>query len=335
MEVFMLLLSKNDMRKIFTMKDAIEAAKQAFRIYSEGVCTVPLRVNIDAQNNQGQTLFMPGYVRELDSMGIKIVSIFPGNKNKGMPTVPATMTLIDGTNGQVCCIMDGTFLTQLRTGAAAGVATDVLARIDAKIGALIGTGGQAASQLEAMLTIRTLSEVRIFGLNFEHTKSFTDQMQKELDHYGATLRAVRTSDDAIIDADIITTVTTSKKPVFNGHLVKTGSHINGIGSFTPDMQELDEYVLQRAKKIFFDSQEAVLAESGDFIIPIQRGTLTEDKFTGEIGKVIAGSLKGREGADEITLFKSVGMAALDVVTAFHIYQKALEQGIGQKFFFEG
>lgn len=331
----MLLLGKNDMRKLFTMKDAIEAAKQALRIFSEGGCTVPLRVNIDTQKNQGQTLFMPGYIREFNSMGLKIVSIFPGNKNKGIPTVPATMTLIDGTNGQVCCIMDGTFLTQLRTGAAAGAATDVLARKDAKIGALIGTGGQAASQLEAMLTIRSLSEVRICGLNFDHTKAFTDRLQKELAHYGATLRSAHTSDDAIIDADIITTVTTSKQPVFNGRLVKKGAHINGIGSFTPDMQELDEYVLQRAEKIFCDSQEAVLAEAGDFIIPLQRGTFIEDTFTGEIGKVIAGSLRGRESTDEITLFKSVGMAALDVVTAFHIYQKALKQGIGQEFFFEG
>lgn len=330
----MLLLSKKDITRIFSMKDAVEADKLAFRIYSEGGSVVPLRVNIGAPNYEGQTLFMPGYIGELDSMGVKIVSIFPRNIEKGKPTVPATMVLLDGTSGEVCSIMDGTYLTQLRTGAAAGAATDLLARKDAKIGALIGTGGQAITQLEAMLTVRELTEVRIFSPNLLRSQSFAAQMQNEFAHHQTVLRAVETSEEAITNADIITAVTTSQKPVFDGRWVKAGTHINGVGSFMPNMQELDEYILQRADKIFFDSQDAVLAESGDFIIPLARGTVTEDKFTGEIGKVISGNLQGRETPDEITLFKTVGMAVLDVVTAYQIYQKAQIENVGQEFVFE-
>lgn len=316
------------------MRDAVEADKRAFRIYSEGGSVVPLRVKIGVPNYEGQTLFMPGYVEELDSMGVKIVSVFPHNNEKGIPSVPATMVLLDGTSGEVCCILDGTYLTQLRTGAAAGAATDLLARADAQIGALIGTGGQAITQLEAMLTVRDLTEVRIFDINLERTQSFVAQMQAEFVNFGTLLRAVETSEEAITNADIITAVTTSRQPVFNGRLVKAGAHINGVGSYLPNMQELDEFIVHRADKIFFDSQEAVLAESGDFIIPLTKGTITVDKFTGEIGKVISGNLPGRETPEEITLFKTVGMAVLDVVTAYLIYQRALKQDIGQKFLFE-
>ena len=329
----MLLLTKKDIQRIFTMQDAVEADKQAFRIYSEGGSDVPLRVSIGAPNYEGQTLFMPGYVEKLDSMGVKIVSVFPHNVEKNIPSVPATMVLIDGTSGEVCCVLDGTYLTQLRTGAAAGAATDLLARPDAQIGALIGTGGQAITQLEAMLTVRNLTEVRVCGTNFEHTQSFVAQMQAEFANFGTVLRAVETSEEAIANADIITAVTTSCMPVFDGRLVKAGAHINGVGSYRPNMQELDEFIIHRADKIFFDSQEAVLAEAGDFIIPLSNGTLTIDKFTGEIGQVLLNNLPGRETPEEITLFKTVGIAVLDVVTAHQIYQSALRQDIGQKFFF--
>jgi len=330
----MLLLNKKDIRSIFSMKEAVEANKLAFRIFSEGGSVVPLRVNVGVPKYEGATLFMPGYIETMDSVGVKIVSVFPRNPEKGKPSVPATMILIDGTSGEVCCILDGTYLTQLRTGAAAGAATDVLARPDAEIGALIGTGGQAFCQLEAMLTVRKLKKVRIFDIDAARTKSFIAQVQGDLAHYGAVFQAAESSDEAISDADIITAVTTSKQPVFNGEKVKAGAHINGVGSFMPNMQELDEFIIRRADKIFFDSQEAVLAEAGDFITPLKNGSITPDKFDGDLGKVIAGTLKGRETAKEITIFKTVGIAVQDIVTGTQIYQKALKQKIGQEFCFE-
>lgn len=329
----MILLDKKDIKMIFTMKDAIEANKQAFRIYSQGGSDTPLRVNIDVSKFEGNTLFMPGYIGEIDGMGVKIVSIFPLNRKRGMPSLLSTMLLIDATSGEVCCIMDGTYLTQLRTGAASGAATDILARPDARIGALIGVGGQGFCQLEAMLTVRNLEEVRIYDIDFERAKLFTDQMRDELAQFKTRLVTVATSSEAIENADIITTVTTAKQPVFDGQLVKPGAHINGVGSFMPQMQELDEYLIKRADKIFFDSQEAVLAEAGDFIIPLSKGIVTKNDFSGEIGQVISGVIKGRESANEITLFKTVGISAEDVVTANHIYRKALNKSIGQEFCF--
>ncbi len=325
----MLLLDRNDIKSVFTMKDAIEASKLAFLIFSSGKCEIPLRTNIEVSKHDGVSLFMPGYVEDLNALGIKIVSVFPKNPDKGKSSVPSTMILIDGTDGEVCCILDGTYLTQLRTGAAAGAAIDLLSNVQSKIGALIGIGGQALSQLEAMLTVRVLSEVRIYNRNLQRANSFIKKAKEELNLSDTVLRAVESPDEAIIDADIITVVTTSKEPVFDGNKVKQGAHINGIGSFMPDMQELDETIINRADKIYFDSKEAVLAESGDFIKPLEKGIIKKDNFKGDLGLVVSGKLEGRCKANEITLFKSVGIAILDIVTANSIYKKALEENTGK------
>lgn len=326
----MLILTKQHIEQVFTMKDAIEADKEALRLYTEGKCEVPLRVNIDIPKQQGQSLFMPAYVEGLDATGVKIVSVFPNNIKQGKPSVPAQMILLDGKTGEVCAIMDGTYLTQLRTGAVQGAATDILARADSKIAVLFGTGGQASGQLEAMLNVRDLEEVRVFDLDYERAKSFAAQMQQQFASFNTRIVAVEDGDAAIVDADIITAVTTSKRPVFNGNLVKKGTHINGVGAYTPQMQELPEVIVQRADKVVFDTTEGVLAEAGDVIIPMDKGIVSKQDFTGELGQVILGQAKGRENDEEITLFKTVGTAVLDVVTAQLIYEKAMQHGVGQQ-----
>lgn len=326
----MLILTKQHIEQVFTMKDAIEADKEALRLYTEGKCEVPLRVNIDIPKQQGQSLFMPAYVEGLDATGVKIVSVFPNNIKQGKPSVPAQMILLDGKTGEVCAIMDGTYLTQLRTGAVQGAATDILARADSKIAVLFGTGGQASGQLEAMLNVRDLEEVRVFDLDYERAKSFAAQMQQQFASFKTRIVAVEDGDAAIVDADIITAVTTSKRPVFNGNLVKKGTHINGVGAYTPQMQELPEIIVQRADKVVFDTTEGVLAEAGDVIIPMDKGIVSKQDFAGELGQVILGQAKGRENDEEITLFKTVGTAVLDVVTAQLIYEKAMQHGVGQQ-----
>ncbi len=325
----MLILSRDDMKKVLTMKDAVESVKEAFSVYSQGKSVVPLRVNIDIAKHGGQSLFMPGYVEDLDSIGIKIVSVFPKNAEKGKPVVPAQMLLLDGTTGEVCCIMDGTYLTQLRTGAASGAASDVLAVKDAKIAALFGAGGQAMCQLEALLAVRKLQKVKVYSRDAHQLEDFVKKANLELKNYGAEIVSARSSEEAVKDADIITVVTTAKKPVFEGKLVKKGAHINGVGSYTREMQELDEYIVKEADKVFVDSKQAVLAESGDFIQPMEKGIIDESRINGELGEVIFEKLKGRETKDEITLFKTVGIAVQDVVTAYKIYKKALENGVGR------
>ena len=326
----MLLLSKEDIRKVFTMQDAIEANKRAFRLLTEGKCNAPLRTNIQAPAHEGCFLFMPAYVEDMDTASLKIVNVFPHNTDQGLPALPAQVMLIDGKTGVVQSVMDGICVTQIRTGAASGAAFDVLAKKECRIGALIGTGGQGAAQLEAMLEARRLEEVRVCGLHFERTKAFAGRMQEELKRYGARIVPVISSDEAIEDADLVITATPAEKPVFDGTKVKKGATISCIGSYQHHMQEIDPVVLTRASKIYFDSAEAVLSEAGDILIPLEDGTITKEDFTGDLGDVIKGKVTGRESDDEIIVFKSVGVATQDLVAAREIYDKALEAGIGTK-----
>ncbi len=236
---------------------------------------------------------MPAYIEDLEAVGVKIISIFPGNPQLGKPSAPAQMVLLDGRTGEVTAIINGTYLTQLRTGAVQGATTEALARKDAKVAALIGTGGQAATQLEAMLCVRDLKEVRVVGRDFEKTKAFAREMQGQLAAYNADIVPVERSEQAVDGADIITTVTTSRVPTFDGELVKEGAHVNGIGTYTPDARELDEAIITRADGIFFDTKEGVLEEAGDIIIPLKRGIISEKDFNGELGRVITGKIPGK------------------------------------------
>lgn len=324
------VLKKDDIKKVFSMRDAIEADKDALKFYSQGETDIPLRVNIDVSEENGQSLYMPGYVAKAHALGIKIVSVYPDNAKVEKISVPATMVLKNHETGEVSSIMDGTYLTEIRTGAVSGAATDILARKDASIFAMIGTGGQAKSQLEAVLNVRPIKEVRVFGRDKKKTEEFAKKMKTELgEEFDFEIIAADSSDEAINNADIITCVTTAKEPVFDGKLVKQGAHINGVGSYTPDMQEIDPYILKKASKIYVDTMDGVLNESGDFIIPIQNKEFSKDDISGELGQVIMGEIKSRESEDEITVFKTVGSAVLDIVTAKRIYDKAVEKGIGQ------
>ncbi len=324
----MKLLSKSDIKKVFSMKDAIEADKEAFILAVQGKCDAPLRTNISVEKHQGNLLFMPAYVADMDAAAIKIVNIYPNNINKGLSSAPAQVLLIDATNGYVSAMMDGTYLTQMRTGAASGVAFELLAKEDSKIGALIGTGGQAVTQLEAMLVARKLEEVRVYDLNFERTKDFVVRMQAELNCYGANIVAVKSSDEAIANADMLVCVTPSTKPVFDATKIKIGATISCVGSYQHHMQEMDPHILTRASKIYFDLEEMVLAEAGDIIIPLEAGLISKDDFTGNIGDVLLNKVVGRENDEEIIVFKTVGVATQDLVTAKTIYEKAIAAKIG-------
>ncbi|RDY26071.1 ornithine cyclodeaminase family protein [Romboutsia weinsteinii] len=324
----MLLLNKEDIKNVFSMKDAIEANKEAFTIYSKGKSVAPLRTNIPVKEQEGVMLFMPGYVSDLECAGLKIVSVFPKNIEKNKPVTPATVMLMDATTGEVSSILDGTYITQLRTGAASGAAIDVLAVKEAKIGALIGTGGQAEKQLEAMLVARDLDEVRVYSRNKDQRESFAIKMNEEFAHYNTKIIAVESSNKAIQDADVIITVTTSTTPVFDGNLIKKGALISGVGSYLHNMQEIDPVALTRASKIFFESTDAVLAESGDILIPLEQGLVSKENISGELGSVITGDIIGRESDDEIIVFKTVGIGVQDVVTAKRIYDKAITNKIG-------
>lgn len=227
-------------------------------------------------------------------------------------------------------VINGTYLTQMRTGAVQGAATDLLARPDAKIAALIGTGGQATSQLEAMLTVRDLEEIRVMDLDKERAKKFAENMQKTFKHFNVKIVAVDKAEIAVKDADIITSVTTSPEATFPHEAIKDGAHVNGVGAFTPEMHEIPAELLARADKIVFDTMEGVLAEAGDIITPLKEKLITKEDFDGVLAELILGKIKGRESDDEITVFKTVGTAVLDVVTGKKNVEKAKAADIGQK-----
>ncbi|MBJ8325632.1 ornithine cyclodeaminase family protein [Streptococcus pacificus] len=328
----MLYLSKKDIEKSFSMSKAIEAAKNSLAIYSKGEAIIPLRVNLGVEKFNGQSLFMPGATKgEVDAVGVKIVSVYPDNINKGLPSVPATMVVIDAKTGIVSAILDGTFLTQLRTGAVQGAATDLLARQDAKIGLIIGTGGQALQQSIAMLTVRKLRTFYVSDIDLNRAKTFAKQLYEATrDHFTTNIIVADDLSKAVQEADVITTVTTSKVATFNFNDVKPGTHINGIGAYTPEMHELPISLIEHADCIFLDTKDGVLSEAGDIITPLQQGKINEKNITGELGELVLEKVDGRQNETDITVFKTVGTAVLDIVTAQLIVENANEKGLGLK-----
>lgn len=318
----MLIINKKQIKKIYSMEDAINASKKALRMYSEGTTEVPLRINFNTKN--GSNIFMPAYIKETNVSGIKIVSTFPDNKKINKPTVPAQMIMLDKESGEVSAIIDGTYLTQVRTGAVQGAATDLLAREDSKNAVLIGAGGQAESQLEAMLAVRDLEKIDVIDLNETLLNEFVEKMKKK---FKIEINACTDTYTAIQNADIITTVTTAPGPVFDAKDLKPGVHINGIGSFTPEMKEIPVEAIIKADIRAVDTYDGVFAEAGAVMETLETGALKESSFI-ELGEIILDSSKGRTNDKQITFFKSVGTAVLDVQVGQEIYEKALKEKVG-------
>src|SRR5699024_3487802 len=323
-----LVLKSEEMKAVLTMPEAIQADKDALALYSQDKVTIPLRVNLNVPEYEGQSLYMPGYAADANALGVKIVSVYPRNIEKGLTSVPATMVLVDAETGQVCSIMDGTYLTQLRTGAVAGAGTDMLAKEDASVFTLIGTGGQAETQLEAVLAVRPIKQVYVSDLNKERAESFAKKMTElHGEKYQTRIETTHNLESAIRESNIITSVTTSPVKTFDGEWVKPGAHINGVGSYTPQMAEVDALVLQRASKVYCDTMDA-LVESGDFTQAVEKSVFDLASVTGELGDLLIGKTAGRESDEEITYFNTTGNAVLDIVTAQRIYEAAISKRTG-------
>lgn len=324
----MLLLNEKDIRTVFDMNDAIDSNIEAYKIFSSGNAVVPLRQVVAADEGRGNFAFMPAYSSKLGAAGIKIVNIFPGNRERGEATTIGQMLLMDDKNGEVIALMDGSFITKFRTGAASGAAFRLFARKDAKVGCLIGTGGQADCQLEAMLAACELDEVRIVARDFAKTEKFVAELSERFKGCGAKLVAYSDADEAVDGADVIVVVTVSTEPVFDAKRVKKGAVVSGVGSYTAEMNEIDPELFKIADKIYFDSKDACIAESADIQIPLKEGIVTDDDLTGDIGEFALGEVVGRESDDEIIIFKNVGLGILDLVIAKLIYDKAKDRKVG-------
>jgi alanine dehydrogenase len=321
------ILSRDDVRKAVSMAEAIAIVKEAFIQLSAGQTIVPVRTLIDIARHEGIILYMPAYLKGSDALGVKIVSVFPGNLKVGRPTIAALIVVNDASTGEPRAILDGSYLTALRTGAASGVATQLLARPGAETVAIFGAGTQGRTQLEAVCEVRDIRRAWIYDVVPDAAEHYADEMRRHGGRVPAEIHVARSPAEATRQADIICTATTSRKPVVADADLKLGVHINGIGSFTPEMQEVEEATVRRAR-VVVDSWEASWAEAGDLIIPRRKGLISEADIHAELGEIAAGRKPGRESDEQITFFKAVGNAVQDVSVASFILQKAEAEGLG-------
>lgn len=317
------LLSAEDLRAALPMPAAVAAMKTAYAELSTGQAQAPLRTALPVPAVEGVTLFMPAHVPSI-GLGAKIVSVFPHNAEQHRPIIHGLVVMLDARTGEPLALCDGAFLTAWRTGAASGAATDVLARPEASIAAVIGAGVQARTQVLAIDAVRALETIRVYDKNAGRVAQFVAEMQPQM---RATLVAAATSAEAVREADIICTATTSTTPVFDGHWLRSGAHVNGVGSYTLQMQEVDAATVTRAR-VFVDSRTAALAEAGDLVIPLQAGQTRAEDWT-ELGEVVAGLKPGRQSPGEISFFKSVGVAVQDVASGGAALAEARRLGLGQ------
>ncbi|MCA9934998.1 MAG: ornithine cyclodeaminase family protein [Ardenticatenaceae bacterium] len=326
----MLVLSAQDVRQALPMADAIDAMKRAYAALSDGRAEIPLRARLPVVPHDAVSLFMPAFVQEdgADALAVKVVSVFPHNAAKGLPLIHAAVMVLDAETGRPLAILEGGALTAIRTGAGAGAAADLLARPDSRIGAVFGAGVQARTQLEAMCSVRRLETVCVYDPNPERTAVLINEMTG-CGPIPADLRAAASPKEAVVNADIVATATTSQTPVFTDANLKPGVHISAVGSYTPDMQEVPAETIARAV-VVVDSREASLAETGDLIQPIAAGLFTAEHIHAELGEIVLGRRGGRTSATQVTYFKSVGVAVQDAIAAQLALTNAQKLGLGQQ-----
>src|SRR6266511_2678901 len=307
----MRLLSTADIQRLVSMTDAIAVVKRAFAELSAGQATVPVRTAVTTAAHGGTALYMPAYLSASQSLGLKAVAVYPGNREHGLPTIFAAILLQDAATGRPIALIEGTYLTALRTGAATGAATDLLARQEACRLCLFGTGGQAPTQLEGVCAVRPIEAVTVYGRNTVKAADFIERMRSLPFAQHVNFHLAANPREAVYMADIIVTATSAHTPLFSAADVRAGTHVNAIGAFTPDMQEVPPELVAGAK-VVVDSREACMAEAGDILIPIREGLISASHIYAELGELVAGQKPGRTSATEITLFKSVGNAVQDL-----------------------
>ncbi len=304
------------------MPAAVQAMKDAYAAIALRSAVAPQRLALPVEARDATTLLMGGYIPDI-GLAAKVVSVFPRNAAAGRDVIQGLVVVLDPESGEPVALIDGTALTAWRTGAASGAATDLLARKDARVGALIGCGAQARTQLLAIDTVRNLTEVRVHGRRPERVLEFCETMQPGV---SAKLVVATSAQHALAGADVVCTATPSREPVLDGGHLEPGVHLNAVGSFTLDMCELDPHTISHAT-VFVDEVEAALVEAGELVRAEAEGATHRDDWT-EIGLVAGGLVPGRSSDDEFTLFKSVGHAAQDVVAGARALAAARELGLG-------
>lgn len=328
----MLILNRAEVRRALTMPEAIAAVGRAFADLSAGLAEVPQRLAMDLPD-RAVTLIMPAYLRGEHALGGKFVSVHPSNRERGLPTIHALVVLIDDATGRPLAALEGGALTAIRTGAASGAATAALARPEARVLACFGAGVQAETQVEAVCAVRPIERVWIIGRTLESALKLAGSIAGRAP-IPVDVRASVDPGPALAEADVVCTATTSETPVFDGRLLRPGTHVNAVGSFSTAVREVDSEAVRRAS-IVVDSRPACLAEAGDLVIPMAEGRIGGPETWTELGEVLIGRSPGRPSADAITFFKSVGNAVQDLAAATQAVRQAKRLGLGSEVDLEG
>jgi alanine dehydrogenase len=325
------LLSRQDIEGFFTMRMCMEAVEKAFADLATGKAALPQRTPIAVPDRHGVALFMPAHIQSLGALGAKVVTVYKDNvANHHLPTVLGTIILLDEATGFPIALMDGGFLTAMRTGAVSGVATKYMARPDANVAAIFGTGVQAFAQVLGVQEARPLQKLLAYSIDpVESRKRFADVVAALTD---VPVELVDDPAAAAAQADIVILATTAATPIVDGRWFRPGTHINGVGSHAPQVRELDSLTVQKSR-IVCDLTAACKAEAGDLISPAVAGEWAWERVAGDLGDVVTGKIAGRASREEVTLFKSVGLAIQDMAAARVVFDEAVKRGIGTEFQF--
>jgi len=324
----MLILNTTEVRQALPMDQTIATMKDAFAALSNGTAVIPLRTHVAIPSHAATSLFMPAYMKSEsdEALAVKVVSLYPNNPSRGLAFLQAAVLLFESDTGRAVALLEGGTLTAIRTGAGSGAAIDLLARKDSKVVAIFGAGKQGRTQLEAACSAREIETVYIYNPTLSKAETFVKEMAGD-NSIPKDIRAAKTPKEAIENADIICTATTSSQPIFDDKDVKSGTHISAIGAYRPEMQELPIETVARSK-IVVDSYATVQAEAGDIVKAMQAGVISEANIHAELGEIVSGKKSGRESDTEITFFKSVGNAVQDAAAAQLAVRNAREMKLG-------
>jgi alanine dehydrogenase len=322
------ILNRGDVQALVSMREAIGVVEDAFLELHEKKAACPRRLVIDVKKHKGFAYVMSSYLGEKDSLVVKIVGQYEENYRRySLPTIMASIILSDAKNGKPLALMEGTYITALRTGAASGVATKHLARKDSKTVGVLGAGVQARTQVWALYEVlENIQKVKVYDVLFDRAEEFAYDISVQL---GLDVETMKTSRECVENSDVVVLATTSKLPALDGDWVGEGVHINSIGVMGPEGRELDDKIVKKAK-IVVDSKESALFETGDLIIPINNGTISESDIYAELQEILAGKKPGRTSNEEITCWKAVGLAIEDAALARLVFDKAMKEGLGKQ-----
>ena len=320
----MLVLSEQQVQSLIDIDELIDALAQAHVQYSTGKTVMPVRLVVPLPQIQGRITSMPGFLTEDKALGMKVVTYFQDNPKNNLPAILATIMLFSAETGKIIATMDGSYITAIRTACASAMATKALANPQNGVLGILGASVQARTHIQALIRVRKVEKIKLYSPSGASAAAVKKEMESQVK---CAIDVANSAEEAVRGADLVVTATTAKEPILKSAWLKPGVHINAVGSHRPDLREIDGATLARAK-IIVDSRDAIMAECGDILLALKEKSIAENAIHAEIGEVLAKVKPGRTDQDEITLYKSVGIAIQDVAAANLVYRKALDKRVG-------